>query len=266
MKALWGNFNHDLSQGPCRVVSFPLFFNENSPQLSWFTGSQYGPNLCWLYCQLNWPLPSIGQVVGISIIQTLFNWLRIWPSVYLSALTLETDSPYSICICSIQFPFGNSLTQCLPICHNHQIIDLVFIKRQIMEKENKSQSQLCLARTLQCNAWLVCGFGNKKGKRGRKYSLCNIYLCGCFCEFSTRVLCLGDQLSIHTYGQSFIPNNPEHYCKWHSWEQLWCPLLLCRMITVHCAQPPGREHGIQLTLTPHHCKWTTVNTFMIAAQ
>lgn len=31
-------------------------------------------------------------------------------------------------------------------------------------------------------------------------------------------------------------------------------------------QPPGRAHDIQVTLTRQHCKWTTINTFMIAAQ
>lgn len=31
-------------------------------------------------------------------------------------------------------------------------------------------------------------------------------------------------------------------------------------------QPAGRVQGIQLTLTHYHCKWTTVNTFMTAAQ
>lgn len=31
-------------------------------------------------------------------------------------------------------------------------------------------------------------------------------------------------------------------------------------------QPPGRAHDIQLALIHYHCKWTTVNTFMIASQ
>ena len=66
MKALWGSFNHDYSQGPCKVVSFLLLFNENSPQLFWFTGSQYSVYLCCFYYQLNWPVPSTGKVAIIK--------------------------------------------------------------------------------------------------------------------------------------------------------------------------------------------------------
>lgn len=92
MKALWGNFNHDYSQGPCKVVSFLSLFNENSPQLFWFTGSQYSYNLCCLYCQLNWQAPSTEQVVRIRIIQKLFSMLRICPG----AVSLETDSIFNL--------------------------------------------------------------------------------------------------------------------------------------------------------------------------
>lgn len=47
--------------------------------------------------------------------------------------------------------------------------------------------------------------------------------------------------------------------------------VLCHLQNEHSPlrmylQPPGRADDIQLTLTHHHCKWTTVNTFMIAAQ
>lgn len=111
------------------------FFNENSPQLFWFTGSQYSFNLLLfiLSAELAGAIHR-GGFGRITIIQKLFSMLRIWPAVYLSAASPETDSPYSICICSIQFPFGDWLTQCFPIHRNHQIIYLV-IKRQIMEKK-----------------------------------------------------------------------------------------------------------------------------------
>lgn len=125
MRALWGNFNHDYSQGPYKAVSFLLLFNENSPQLFWFTGSQYSFNLCCLYCQLNWWVPFFHP-------SKLFCMIRIWPGVYLSSASPKTRSAYSICIFSIQFPFENRLTQCLPIHYNDQIIYLVTM-RQIME-------------------------------------------------------------------------------------------------------------------------------------
>lgn len=103
----------------------------------------------------------LGRAARIRSIQELFSMLRIWPGAYLSAVSLETDSPYSICICSIQFPFGDWLTQCLPIHHNHQIIYLVVIKRQIMEK--KINPNLNFVRPEHYNQMLEL-FVRRKGK------------------------------------------------------------------------------------------------------
>lgn len=72
MKALRQTFTHYYCRALRQVVFF-FFFNENSPQLFWFTGSRYSFNLCWLHRQLNWPVARTGPPAKIGIIQKLFS-------------------------------------------------------------------------------------------------------------------------------------------------------------------------------------------------
>lgn len=139
-------------QCPHKAVHFLLFFFYFlfSPAILIHGVSTCSFNLCCSYTRLNCMMTSTGRVVTIRITQKLFSCLRRWLSIFLSAVSLETNSPYSIWVCSIQFPFGDWLTQTFPIHHNHHIIYLAVIKTQIMEKENKQTAvPTLLVRTLQ---------------------------------------------------------------------------------------------------------------------
>lgn len=91
MKVLWGKFSHDYSQAPASCSFSVAFLMKILPS---YIGPQYSFNLCCFYYPLNWLVPSTGRAVWIKIIQELFSALRVWPRVYLSPESLETDSPY----------------------------------------------------------------------------------------------------------------------------------------------------------------------------
>lgn len=184
--------------------------------------------------------------------------LIIWPGVSLSAVSPETNSPYSICICSIQFPFGNWLTLCFPIRHNHQIICLVVIKRQIMEK--KRNPNLIFVRPEHYN--------QKLELEVRRHSLCNTHSCDCFFGFLP-VFYVFVSKWLHPYKASHLFTITQHITVNGTAEARYD--VPCYSQNEHSPlpmhlQPPGRAHDIPLTLTHYHCKWTTVNTFSIAAQ
>lgn len=65
-------------------------------------------------------------------------WESVQASIYL--LCPWRQIPYSICICSTQFPFGNWLIQCFPISTN--VLPCCYQEAD-NRNENKSQSQLC---------------------------------------------------------------------------------------------------------------------------
>lgn len=160
-------------------------------------------------------------------------------------------------------PFGKWLTQCFPIHHYHHMIYLIVIKSQIMEKENKqSQSQLCWSKHYNQYISLLV---NTKGKRKK---ILNTYLSDCFCIFLPLCgVCVSQWL--HTPKASHLLIITQHITVNGLVETSYdvlCPSQNDHSpLPVHL-KPPGTAHDIQLTLTHYHWKWTTVNTFMIAAQ
>lgn len=133
--------------------------------------------VCWI---VFWhPLGKLWQLESSK--SCLAGWESDW-ACFCLLCRLETNPPYSICVCSIQFPFGDWLTRCVPVHHNHHIIYLVVIKSQIMERKINNHRLNLVAQniTIKVSRSLLLWTQNTNGRKWYKW---NPHLWDCFCRF-----------------------------------------------------------------------------------